>query len=273
MIMKIAITTIALLLFCLVCPAAAADSKPAKEQLYALLTQANEAFRQANSTADDAQRQKLYEKAILSFEKIVSDGQIKNAALYYNLANAYLLKADIGRAILNYRRAEMLDAGDINIKKNLDFARTRRTDRIATTTQKRALKTLFFWHYDFSARTRFLLTCIFFALLCISLTLTIWLGRKAPLSVTAIISLVLTLSLLTSLVVDANVAATSLGGIITANEVVARQGDAQMYPPSFKDPLHAGTEFHLIKQHPGWYHIRLLDGSEGWIPQTTAELI
>jgi SH3-like domain-containing protein len=56
-------------------------------------------------------------------------------------------------------------------------------------------------------------------------------------------------------------------------EVIAYQGDGQNYPPSFKAPLNAGTEFELIERRPGWFHIKLADGSEGWISQTSAELI
>ena len=78
----------------------------------------------------------------------------------------YLLKEDLGRAILNYRRAEKLDASDLNIKKNLTFARSRRADRVETSTQRRVLETLFFWHYDFSLKAKALLACLFFAVLC-----------------------------------------------------------------------------------------------------------
>jgi hypothetical protein len=54
---------------------------------------------------------------------------------------------------------------------------------------------------------------------------------------------------------------------------MARQGDAASYPPSFKDPLHSGTEFILIEKRTGWFHIKLSDDSDGWIPETSAEII
>ena len=58
-----------------------------------------------------------------------------------------------------------------------------------------------------------------------------------------------------------------------AEEVVARQGDGKNYSPSFKDPLHAGTEFDVIETRPGWIHIKLFDDSDGWIPDKSAEMI
>ena len=64
-----------------------------------------------------------------------------------------------------------------------------------------------------------------------------------------------------------------VSGVITTNEVVARQGDGVNYTSSFKEPLHEGTEFDLLEQRPGWLHIRLSDGSKGWITEGSAELI
>jgi len=245
-----------------------------KEQVYSLFSQANQFFREANTTTNDPDKARnLYEKAILNYEKIISDGQIKNSKLYYNLGNAYFLKEDIGRAILNYRRAQKLDKADMNIQKNLAFARSRRVDKVEIKTEKRILQTLFFWHYDFSIKTKFLITCIFFAIVCISGILMLWRGKSPPLVTAAAICGILTVSFLTSVILEARTRANTICGVITADQVVARQGDGPNYPASFKDPLHAGTEFDLPEQRPGWFHIMLSDDSEGWIPDNAAEVI
>ena len=245
-----------------------------KEQVYILFTQANQFFREANTTTDDIDKaQKLYEKAILNYEKIVSDGGIRNSKLYYNLGNAYFLKEDIGRAILNYRRAQRLDKADTNIQKNLAFARSRRIDTVEVRTQERILETLFFWHYDFSFKTKFLVTCLAFAIVCISTTVMLWRGKSAPWITTAAICCLLTVSFLASVILEARSRANTICGVITARQVVARQGDGPNYSESFKDPLHAGTEFDLLERRSGWFHIMLSDDSEGWIPDNAAELI
>jgi tetratricopeptide (TPR) repeat protein len=243
------------------------------EQMYSLFNQANEAFRQANSTAGNQEAaQKLYEKAILCYEKVIADGRIQNAGLYYDVANAYLLKGDLGKAILNYRRAEKLDKSDRNIQTNLAFARGKRVDTIKEKTEKRMLQTLIFWHYDFSLKTRFVLACVFFAGFCAALMVNIWFGRRAPATMAAIICGVLTLCLAGSMTGEA-LQGQKERGVITAAEVAARQGDGLNYPTSFKDGLHAGVEFDLIEARPGWMHIRLSDGSDTWIPATSAEII
>jgi hypothetical protein len=243
-------------------------------QVYSLFTQANQFFREANTTTNDPEKARnLYEKAILNYEKIISDGHIKNSKLYYNLANAYFLKEDIGRAILNYRRAQKLDKSDTNIQKNLAFARSRRIDKVEVKPEKRILQTLFFWHYDFPIRTKFLITCILFAIVCISGILMLCYGRAASFLATAVFCGILTVCFLASVILEARTRANTICGVITAGQVVARQGDGPNYPASFKDPLHAGTEFDLLEKRPGWFHIRLSDDSEAWIPDNTAEVI
>ena len=256
------------------CLAAPCRSAMPKEQVYSLFTQANQFFREANTTTNEPDKaQKLYEKAILNYEKIISDAGIKNPKLYYNLANAYFLKEDIGRAILNYRRAENLDKADTNIQKNLAFARSRRIDKVPTKPEKRILETLFFWHYDFSIRTKFLITCICSAIVLISLIWMLWRGKSAGAVAITVIFGLLMVCFLASVVVEARSRANTICGVITADQVVARQGDGPNYPASFKDPLHAGTEFDLVEKRPGWFHVTLSNDNDGWIPDNTAEII
>ena len=265
--------TLSILLF-FSCLAPTAEAALSKEQTTLLFNQANESFREANAiTNDPNQAERLYENAILNYEKIINEGGIKNARLYYNLGNAYFLKEDLGRAILNYRRAEELDKADANIQKNLAFARSRRRDKVTVKTEKRVLHTLFFWHYDFSLKAKFLLMCICFAILCVCLTITTWRGRAAPWIAAMVIGGVLTACFLTSVVLEAQARADRTCGVITADAVVALQGDGPNYPESFKDPLHAGTEFDLLERRSGWFHIRLSDNSDGWIPDNAAGLI
>ena len=263
---------------CLVClfftAGLTAGDTLSKEQISTLFSQANDAFRQANSTVDDTDKaNSLYEKAVLGYEKIIREGHIENPKLYYNLANAYLLKGDVGRAILNYRCAEKLDKSGSDIRKNLAFARSRRVDKVEIKTEKQILQTLVFWHYDFSMRAKFAVACVCFAVLCLGLTVMIWFGRTAPLTAVTVVSAVIFVCFMGSLAVEQYSQAANLSGVIISPEVVAYQGDGQNYPPSFKAPLHAGTEFELIERRPSWFHIKLADGSDGWIQQNTAEII
>ncbi len=267
---RITISSIGLILCALAPTSLGALSQ---EQAYSLFSQANESFRQATASTDDLERKKLYSNAILAFERIIDESQIKNSKLYYNLANTYFLNGELGKAILNYRRGEKLDQADADILKNLDFARSKRIDKVSNPTEKRVLQTLFFWHYDFSTKIKFAITCVCFGLVCLSLTAIVWFGRMAVARVVAVIAGIGLVFFFASVAIDTKIEADTTCGVITASEVVAHQADWQDSPPSFKEPLHSGTEFELIEERPGWYHIRLLDKSDGWIPQDSAGLI
>jgi len=115
--------------------------------------------------------------------------------------------------------------------------------------------------------------CGFFGIACGCVTVTLWCNRSVPWIVTAIICGILILCFLVSIVVEVRAEANNISGVIAAQEVVAHQGDGQNYPPSFKEPLHEGTEFDLLERRPGWFHIKLFDDSDGWIPDDSAELI
>jgi tetratricopeptide (TPR) repeat protein len=254
-------------------PVLMADGALPQEQLVSLFNQANDAFRKANSAVDEQAGRRLYEKAALTFERIIDEGQIRNAHLYYNLANTYLLKGDLGKAVLNYRRAERLDPADPDVRKNLAFALSKRVDKVPIKTKKRVLQTLFFWHYDFSPRTKFVVAIVTFGLTCLALTAMLCFGRSAPVTATTVLCGVLTVGFLVSLVVQVRHDARRISGVITAEQVTAHQADWEDSPPSFKDALHEGTEFDLVEHRSGWYHIELADDSDGWIPEAAAELI
>ena len=242
-----------------------------QDEAKSLFAQANEAFTEANAQKDASQAKTQFGRSILLFERLIQEGDIHNAKLYYNLANAYLHNQNIGKAILNYRRAEALDQNDADIQKNLAFARSRRIDQVDLETQTRILHTLFFWHYDFGLQTRFALACCFFGLTCTAFTLLLWRTRRSVYLVLALGSLGLCLALSLSIAVTQIQNRTTHYGVITAPQVTARQGDSESFPPSFKDPLHAGTEFLLLEARPNWLHIQLDNGSKAWIPDDAGE--
>lgn len=252
----------------------AAGAKMTRDEIFLAFTEANRAFRQGNETVEDMQAaRRFYEQAILQYEKIIRDGGIQNAKLYYNLANAYLLSDDLGRSILNYRRALQLAPADPQIQRNLAFARSRCASQIPIPAQKKVLHRLFFWHYDWSIRTRLLLGGVCFDVLCLWLTARLWTPRMPALTAVYVILILLAGAMACSLVIEEVGRGRSLSGVVIDPAVTARQGDGLNYAESFTEPLCAGTEFEVLQRRTGWLQIRLADGSEAWIPDSAADLI
>lgn len=174
--------------------------------------------------------------------------------------------------MLNYRRAELGNPHDLNLQQNLSAARANRLDTFEPTEQDRVLRTLLFWHYDFSTRVR---TVIFALAALIFWALAGWrllrpeAGPRAPL-IGAAATAVLFLG---SLLADAYRHSEESPGVILAHEVVARKGDGESYEPSFREPLHAGTEFLVLEERSGWRQAELPDSRWCWIPVGAGELV
>jgi len=91
-----------------------------KTQIVELFSKAKSFFWQAQevSASDPESAKKLYESSILRFERIVRDGGIHNGKLYYNIGNAYFRAGNLGRAILNYKKAQTYIPNDQNLLHN-----------------------------------------------------------------------------------------------------------------------------------------------------------
>ena len=246
----------------------------AEPEITALYNQGTRMFQEADAIAetDPEKAQTLYRNAVMRFQRIANEGNIHNGKLCYNIGNIYFRLKDIGRAILNYRRAQLYTLNDENLQNNLDAARANRVDHIEEKQKTRILKTLVFWHYDFSTRTRVFIFASVFMLLWIFATIRLFYRKPFTLwviSSAAVLSLMFASSLLTEHILLQK----NRPGVIITPQVTARKGNSNTYEPSFKEPLHAGTEFTLIGTRGEWYHIELPDSRRCWVPGAALELI
>ncbi|RJR30650.1 MAG: hypothetical protein C4574_01995 [Candidatus Latescibacterota bacterium] len=267
-------TLLALLFAAAVLVPAGAGARLGDAELRDHLARAEQAFRRGmelDASNPDSARA-FYTEAILHFERIAKDGGARNGPLFYNTGNAYFRTGDVGRAILNYKRAALYMANDQNLRQNLEYARNRRADRIEVKQREQVYRTLFFLHYDVPARARLLVFAAAFAALWIAAALRLFL-RSGALRIAIVAAAVVSAVFLASLVVDAVNVSRAPEGVVTAAEVAGRMGDADTYQPSFKEPLHAGTEFRLVERRAGWWRIELENGERTWIPDRAAELV
>lgn len=209
-----------------------------------------------------------------SAEKLqaVVDSGIRNGKLYYNLGNAYLRCGELGRAILNYRRAERLIPGDGQLEANLRFARGLRQNQIPPSGRASLVRTFFAWHFDVPIRWRFAvgLAC-YVAFWCLLLVRIYW--RTIRWGLTGVPLLILWLTLGASVAYETLIQSRQAEGVLIADEVIVRKSYGDGAEQQFDQPLHQGVEFAVLDRRPDWILIELPDGKSGWIRMSKAELI
>ncbi|NLG13272.1 MAG: hypothetical protein GX561_03580 [Lentisphaerae bacterium] len=235
-----------------------------------LLKEADTAFNEGLELIEEGntpEAHNQWDKAIVRYERLASDKSYQNYKLFYNLANAYFLKDDLGHAILNYKKAEKLMPFDAKLNDNLAYAKSRRVDNIEEQEQKRVLKTLFFMHYDIPLFWREIIflasfSCFWIALLVLRFKSMDWLKWCCG------IAGLLTLAMAVSVTISIK-SAKQLNGIVIVEEADAYKGGNKAYEKSFDEPLHAGTELVIIGENEHWYEFKLNNGATGWLPKQT----
>ncbi len=214
--------------------------------------------------ADDAYRQGNYAEAVVLYEQVLADGYT-SAELYYNLGNAYYRENQMGRAILNYRRALRLDPAMTDAKENLALAESRTTDRIAELPRFFMVRWVDALCTQFTPRVWRLVWVVLLALLGVSVV-CFRLGNSLTLRKSALAGGVVTIVLLAVaswllLRTTARYNAHSEAVVMPAAISVKGSPEAQSVD---KVILHEGTVVTVSESLSGWYKITLADGTTGW---------
>jgi len=243
------------------------------EQRVETLNEALRAFDRGSGlrSSDPHAAGRAFSESAEKFQLLVDTG-LRNGALFYNLGNACLRAGELGRAILNYRRAERLIPGDGQLEANLAFARSLRQDQIPVSGSSAFLRTLFAWHFKVPLRTRYALGLgayvMFWALLVARIY---WPGLRWGYA--ALPCLVVWLTLGVSLASEVTVQSKDREGVLVVREAIVRKGNGDGFEPQFAQPLHEGVEFSVLERRRDWLHVELPDGKAGWIRAAQAELI
>lgn len=219
-----------------------------------------------------ATNESMYAEAAQQFDYLVAEEGIRNGSLFYTLGNCWFMAGDLGRSILNYRRAASYLPRHADVQHNLNAARALRTDLIPEKERHPLMDKLLGWHFKGSASLR----GWFFSASWLALWGAVFWARrstkkKAPICV--ISAGLLSAVLLTSLATEAIMKRRAQPGVIIAAEVLARKGDGERYAPAFQEPLHSGTEFLQLETRETWWNIQLADGQTCWIPADAAETV
>ncbi len=215
-----------------------------------------------------AYNNKDYAAAITAFEAVAAHGAA-NAALYYDLGNAYLKTKNLGQALLWYERAARLAPDDPDLRFNLEYARSLVKD--AGESQAGPLRrVLFFWCDVLTPRT--------LQLAAIGANLALWLlvgvclfRRNRLLRGLRSAALVAVLLLAPSAGYQLYEQAFIKQGILLNAQTPVRSGRTEDATKLFE--LHAGSKVRVAARTNGWFKIRFGPDKIGWVPADAVGII
>lgn len=223
--------------------------------------------------ANEAYSRSEYSHAIELYEQVLAM-DLAAPELYYNLGNAYFKNNRIGRAVLNYERANRLNPSNDNIIHNLNVARSRLVDRV----EQRPL--LFYerwWRnaYMMQSASGWGITAVIFLFFFFSVTSVYLFSRTRGVKKTAFYTGLLLL-LITGLSFifaqkQYNRLMAENEAIIMSPRVSAKSSPSQQSPDLFL--VHEGTRVIIRNSLGEWVEIGLTDGNVGWVKKETLEVI
>jgi len=236
-------------------------------------------FAAANATRRDEITQR-YELAGKSFVAAAEAGA-RSTEVFTNAANSFSFGGRTAEAVLYYLRALAVDPANVRAREALEHLRSGLPmKRPAAGTAASIIKSLFFWHEGLTLETRKAGFLFFFPAAFLFFAAS--LRRRRPFVALGVLCLVPALALLGSLLVDAVSGSLRKQGVIMV-QVEGRKGDGLTYSPSHSRPFPAGTEVAIelvrtpVSESAGnedsWALVRLLDGSESWVPERAVERV
>lgn len=222
---------------------------------------------------DSAYMRNDYAAAIQIYESLLKKGEA--AEIYYNLGNSYYKADDIAKAILNYERALLLQPGNMDIRANLEIARSKTIDKVVSVPDiffvawtKSLINCLSVDAWAKLGVVLFILSLISFSLFFFSKQI-VWKKSGFIAGITFLVFVILS-----------NVFA------LEQKDELINRNEAIILSPSVtvrSTPSESGTSLFIL--HEGhkieikdnsmreWKEIRLEDGKVGWVPASAIEVI
>lgn len=238
--------------------------------VFAQATPPSELMAEANALYEDGE----YAGAAQQYEFIAELGY-RDAAVHYNLGNAYLKSGDLGRAILNYLRAEERSPRDPDVAVNLEIARGRTVDQLEAEgdTLVASVSNLGRrWATVGELGAAALLLWAASALAVCALILRPVLRRSATLRVGVAVSFTAMLASLALLLTMLYSNPYDNTGVVVTGTVEVLSGPGPQYSEAFA--LHSGAQVRLVGSRHGWLQVALPGGElQGWMPAHAIEAV
>lgn len=223
--------------------------------------EAQQAFDRALQNGNDPnQRGEQFLRAALLYQEILDGGFVSGAVLY-NQGNAFMGAGQRGRAIACYRQAKRYLPRD----PLLDLALRTALDTDDPRGDRALVDYVLFWQDWISYGGKFRLAGGMAVLAFLVAFAALFAGRRRWVAYCGWAALALTLLVAASAAYDWYRFDGIKHGVVVAEQVVARKGNADSFEPAFTQPLAEGTEFVVMERRGDWFLIGLPGAKEGWV--------
>lgn len=230
------------------------------------------------STANQLYETGQYGQAAEAYQQLVDQG-FTDSALFYNLGNAYFKEGDYGRAIVNYRRAQLLAPRDTDIAANLELARGQIIDQPGETSESNqgVFSAIGHWTRNLLTMNEMAMFALGAWILFVFLLILFSNARQGSylretLQYAMVVTILTLVTGLISLGSRVYVEYSQPEAVVVAPEVNVTSGPGTQYVTEFV--LHNGSEAHLLETRGNWVRLALAGNElQGWVPTDAIEAI
>lgn len=234
---------------------------------------ANPSIEREVRSANQAYQAGDFAEAARQYNALLRQGY-RSEALFYNLGNSYFRMDSLGKAVLNYERALLLDPNDADVLHNLDVVKNQLPEELES------LPKFFLtagWNHlslSLSANAWSVLALV-----------AVWLGvggfviwligkerRNKKIGFIAGVVLIISASLFFALAQHRTQLETNSHRLVVLENTVNLYSAPDEQSENLR-ALYEGTTLNLLDQIGAWYKVSLPDGSQGWLEQSTVEEI
>ena len=228
---------------------------------------------QEKAGGDAAYRSGNYKKAVEYYRNSLKKGEA--SAVYYNMGNAYYRMADYPNAMLSYLKAQKLSPADDDIQHNIEITSSKTIDRIpvdADVIFVRWYKSLVFL---FSINTWALISILSLALSLVAFLIYLFVNslmiKRFSFYGSCVLFIVFLLSFLFAYQQRSSLMSHDKG-VVTTEAITVKSSPTTKASDVLV--IHEGTVIEITDNDiPQWLGIKLSDGSHGWIPSSSVEVI
>jgi len=216
--------------------------------------------------------QSKFNEAIESYKSLLNK-DVSHSILYYNIGNCYYRLDGLAQSILYYEKALLYDPRNIDIKHNIDVVNSKLVDEIKPVPDFFfiALYSSIIDYFSPSQWSVCLLVTLYiiFSLL---LLFTFINSHSIKVNILRCFIILVPVFMLTVLFLISSSSSNRMNyGILMNSNTYVKSSPSNLSTDYFI--IHEGVKFEVIDQIDNWSRIRLADGKDGWVENTSFRMI